>query len=135
LAGVVTVGAILAFNQPPTTVACFSGTPARGGALETRVAVDQRIKSMVFNVKMTDISGGSVRWFVEDPSGQTRWSGSEATPGTFTSGPMTGSGGEWTLNLVSEADTLSYRFEWVSVDPAATDTGSSCYFTPVLYTS
>lgn len=111
---------------PPTEVACFSGTPARGGELHTQLGVDPRIKSMVFNFQVTSISGGAARVYVEDPSGQSRWSGREEAPGTFTSGPLPAVGGQWTLNVISEADNLTYNLEWRSVDPAPEDASFTC---------
>jgi hypothetical protein len=110
----------------PTRAACFSGTPARNGELHTQLAVDPRIKSMEFTVQVTDISGGAVRWFVQDPAGQSRWSGREETPGIFSSDAMPGSGGQWTINLISEADALTYSVEWRSLDPMATEAADFC---------
>jgi len=111
---------------PPTETACFSGTPARGGELHTQLGVDPRIKSMVFNFQVTSISGGAARVWVEDPSGQSRWSGREEAPGTFSSGGLPAVGGQWTLNVISEADQLTYNFEWRSIDPAPAAALSTC---------
>lgn len=110
----------------PTTAACFSGTPARGGELHADLAVDPRVKSMTFTVVVSQLSGGAVRWFVIDPTGTTRWSGREEASGTFGSGPLPATGGIWKLNLISEADTLDYNMEWRSLDPAATEAVGFC---------
>jgi hypothetical protein len=103
----------------PNTVACFSGTPARDGELHTDLAVDPRIRSMEFTVVVNSINGGAVRWFMNDPIGNSKWSGREETAGTYTSGPLPASGGVWKINLFSEADQLDYRIEWRSLDPSA----------------
>ena len=118
-------------TPPPTTAACFKGTPARGGELHTQLGIDPRIKTMVFNIQVTDITGGAVRWFVQDPTMQSRWSGREEAPGTFTSGALPATGGQWTLNVISEADNLTYNLEWLSIDPAPTDLSASCNLTPI----
>ena len=93
----------------PTRVACFSGQPARGGELHTDLPVDPRIKTMAFTMTVNQISGGAVRWFVQDPTLQSRWSGRESAPGTFTSGTLPATGGKWTVNVISEADALDLR--------------------------
>lgn len=93
--------------------------PARGGELHTDLAVDPRIKSMEFSVVVNQIGGGAVRWFINDPIGDTKWGDREEAAGTYTSGPLPASGGIWKVNLISEADQLDYRIEWRSLDPAA----------------
>lgn len=103
----------------PTTVACFAGTPARGGELHADLAVDPRIKSMEFTVVVNQVSGGALRWFINDPIGDARWGGREDAAGTYTSGPLPARGGVWRVNLISEADQLDYRIEWQSLDPPA----------------
>jgi hypothetical protein len=122
------VGPLL--TPPPVKSACFAGSPSRDGELHTELAVDPRIKTMVFNFQVTEISDGAVRWFVQDPTGQSRWSGREESPGTFSSAELQSVGGQWTLNVISEADQLSYNLEWRSLDPAAEDNDSSCLTPP-----
>jgi hypothetical protein len=75
---------------------------------------------------VTAISGGAVRWFVQDPTMQSRWSGREEALGTFTSGSLPAVGGHWTLNVISEADLLSYNLEWRTIDPAPDSASSTC---------
>jgi hypothetical protein len=116
---VVVLGVFLALTAPPNTVACFAGTPARGGELHTDLAIDPRIRSMEFTVVLNQVSSGAVRWFIIDPTGAERWGSREQAAGTYTSGPLPGSGGTWKVNLISEADQLEYRIEWRSLDPAA----------------
>ncbi len=130
IGSLVTVGVILALSAPPNKLACFSGSPSRGGELHTQLAVDPRIKSMVFNFQVWDVGGGAVRWFVQDPSGKSRWSGREESPGTFTSGSLTATGGQWTINVISEADLLNYYLEWRSLDPAPFDPDATCLRDP-----
>lgn len=113
-------------TPPPTIVACFSGTPTRGGELHTQLGVDPRIKTMEFIFQVTDIGGGAVRWFVQDPTGQSRWSGREEATGTFASGAMLGVGGQWTLNVISEADRVAYNLEWRSLDPTPEVSTDTC---------
>jgi hypothetical protein len=117
-------------TPPPLKTACFSGSPIRGGELHTQLGVDPRVKSMLLNFQVTDISGGAVRWFVQDPTGQSRWSGREEAAGTFTSGSLPAVGGQWTLNVISEADQLTYNLEWRSLDPAPDDATSTCLTSP-----
>lgn len=107
-------------TPPPTTAACFSGTPQRGGELHTQLAIDPRVKSMRFTFQVGQISGGAVRWFIQDPSGDSLWSGRKYEAGTYTSDELPGAGGQWTINVISEADALTYEMDWVSVDPAST---------------
>jgi hypothetical protein len=104
----------------PTLTACFVGAPDRNEELHADVAVDPRIKSMEFFVHVNAINGGAVRWYMQDPTGQSRWSGREEVAGTFESGPLPASGGKWTINLISEADDLDYLVAWNSLDPPAT---------------
>ena len=112
--------ALLAFAQvagplltpPPQLTACFAGTPSRGGELHTQLAVDPRVTSVAFEMRLTAVSGGAVRWFIQDPTAQSRWSGREDSPGTFASGPLPATGGQWTLNVISEADQAAYELVW-----------------------
>lgn len=120
LVGTVVVVALGAFalNSSPTLVACFSGQPSRGGELHTDLVVDPRIKTMSFSMVVNQISRGAVRWLVVDPIGQSRWSGREESLGIFESGTITAITGRWTINVVSDADALTYGVIWKSLDPA-----------------
>ena len=118
------------FTPPPTKIACYSGSPQRGGELHAQLGVDPRVKSMRFTFQIVDIRGGAVRWFVQDPTAQSRWSGREESPGTISSGPLSASGGQWTINVISEADQLTYNMEWRSLDPAPEDPEASCLTPP-----
>jgi hypothetical protein len=129
---------LLAFAQvagpmltpPPATAACYSGTPPRGGELHTQLAIDPRVHSMRFTLKVSQISGGAVRWFILDPSGNSVWSGRKSDAGNYVSDELPGAGGQWTINVISEADTLNYELDWVSLDPAG-DAGSTAGCHPV----
>jgi hypothetical protein len=126
--------AILVFAQlagpyltpEPNKFACFAGTPARNGELHTDLAVDPRIKSMKFTMTIGQVSGGALRWFVQDPTGQSRWTDRYEVPGTFTSDAIPGMGGTWRINVISEADSVSYAIAWNSVDPPPAASGQVC---------
>ena len=126
--------ALLAFAQvagslltpPPTLGACFAGTAARNDELHSDLAVDPRIKTMKFTMTVGQISGGAVRWFVQDPTGQSRWSGREETTGTFESNALPGAGSRWTVHVISEADQVSYDLQWRSIDPAPGNGSTTC---------
>ena len=112
--------ALLAFAQvagplltpPPTTGACFSATLTGSEERHEPLAVDPRIASMSFQLQVTELNGGALRWFVQDPTGQSRWSGREEAAGTFSSGPIPAVGGQWMVNVISEADSASYDLAW-----------------------
>ena len=106
-------------TPPPTTAACFSGTPQRGGELHTQLAIDPRVKSMRFTFQVSELTGGAARWWVQDPAGASVWSGREYAAGTYTSDALPGAGGQWTINVISDADALTYEMDWVSLDPAS----------------
>jgi hypothetical protein len=119
-----------ALTPPPSMLGCFAGTPSRGGELHTQLAVDPRIKSMQFTLQLSDVGGGALRWFVQDPTGQSRWSGREEQPGTYTSDPIGGFGGKWTVNVISEADRATYELDWRSLDPATNEPNPPCLMAP-----
>lgn len=110
----------------PTTALCIGGPTDRGVEISGPLAVDPRIKSMQFTIDIRQISGGAVRWFVQDPTAQSRWSGREEAPGILKSGPMPGVGGQWTFHVISEADQLDYRFDWRSLDPGPSGPAGDC---------
>ena len=96
----------------PNLAACFSGSPARNGELHSDLAVDPRIATMTFTMHIDSISGGALRWFVQDPTGQSIWSGREEVVGSFDSGVLPASGGTWKVNVISEADSANYNLAW-----------------------
>jgi hypothetical protein len=126
LAVVVGGAAFVLKSTPPNLVACFSGQPPRGGELHTDLIVDSRIKTMAFTMRISQISGGAVSWSVQDPNGKSPWSGREETMATFESGALTASAGTWRINVVSEADAITYGLFWHSLDPAVTANDPIC---------
>jgi len=113
-------------TPPPTLTACFSGQPARNAELHSELAVDPRVKTMTFTMTIGEISGGALRWFVQDPTGQSRWSGREDDMGSFESGALPAVGGRWMVNVISEADQVTYSLAWKSVDPPLTESAPIC---------
>jgi hypothetical protein len=109
-----------ALTPPPTTSACINNVLAQGQQDVRPLAVDPRLTSMQFTLHVTNISGGAVRWFVQDPTGQSRWSGRQQQPGDFASDPIPAVGGRWTVNVVSEADTVQFGLDWRAESPSAT---------------
>jgi hypothetical protein len=67
---------------PPNLATCFTGTLARGEERHEPLAVDPRVNSMMFSLQITDISGGELRWFIQDPAAESQWSGRREVPGT-----------------------------------------------------
>lgn len=123
------VGPLL--TPTPTTAFCIGGPTERGAQISGPIAVDPRVKSMEFAMEVHSVSGGAVRWFVQDPTGQSRWSGREESAGRFESGALAGTGGQWTFNVISEADALDYTLNWQSLDPAATSADVADCYPPV----
>lgn len=113
-------------TPPPQTTACVSGTLARYEQRGAQLAVDPRIKSMEFRVRVVTVDGGAVRYFAQDPRGQSEWSGREETAGLFESGPIEATSGQWTINIVSEASRVDYQFEWRSLDPLPSPGTADC---------
>ena len=101
----------------PVLAACFSGEPARDGELHSDLDIDPRVSSMQFTMQIEDISGGALRWFVQDPTGQSVWSGREEAPGTFQTGQLSATGGRWRVNVISEADHAVYQLDWTGSAP------------------
>lgn len=113
--------ALIAFAQivgplltpPPTTSATFAGSLADGQESVEILAIDPRIEEMHFAITITSLDNGAVRWYVEDPTGRSAWSGRTDTPGTHDSYFSGGIyGGQWTIHVVSEANQAGYEFDW-----------------------
>lgn len=106
-------------TPPAATSACLSGTLARDGERHDPIAADPRIETMRFRLQVNAIAGGALRYFVQDPTGQSAWSGRAETTGWYESEPIAAVGGQWTVNLISEADEVSYRLDWFAATAGA----------------
>lgn len=118
----------------PATSHCFAGELARGQALDEKLAIDPRLRTMVFRLQIPALEDGAARWFVTDPFGQSRWSGrAEAAGHTEQSRVLESAGGEWSIHVISEAERVEYRLEWAGstaadlelADPSACPAGES----------
>ena len=99
-------------TPPPRISACFEGTLARGQQQVEPLAVDPRIDSMVFRLVIHEVTGGALRYFVLDPNGESAWSGRGEVAGVYESDRIEAIGGQWTVNLISEAGGAQYVLEW-----------------------
>ena len=99
-------------TPPPVTAGCISGTLAAGEERHERLAVDPRLGTIGFALRVDTLEGAALRFFIQDPAGQSRFSGRAEQPGTMTSAPIAVQGGPWTVNLVSEADRADYALAW-----------------------
>lgn len=113
------VGPLL--TPPPTAEAHFTGALQRGEERLHQLPVDPRLVSMDFRLHITRADGGAVRWFVEDPTGQSRWSGRTDRAGYTDRAHIEVVGGQWTIHVISEADYAEYEIDWAgrTVPPAS----------------
>ncbi len=110
----------------PQTTACLTGSLARGEQRSEPLAVDPRITSMQFRLQVTSVAGGSLRYFVEDPSGGSAWSGRQEVAGLNESAEIASIGGRWTINIFGEADRAEYQLEWIGQAPGVDPTPAQC---------
>jgi hypothetical protein len=112
--------ALIAFAQiagplltpPPTLTQQFSGELGQGDELVQAISVDPRVVGMEFSISIPTAQGGAVRWYVQDPTGQSRWSGRTDQYGNSISKQLDATPGQWTLHVVSEADHAEYSVDW-----------------------
>lgn len=80
-----------------------------------RLALDPRVQKVQFTFSF-DHNDGAMRWFVQDPTGQSRWGDrseiSGAATQTFSSDQMAGEGGQWTFHIVNEGTAANYSVTW-----------------------
>lgn len=96
---------------------CFAETLTRSQERHDALAVDPRLTEMQFIINVREIEGGAVRWFVTDPVGQSQWSGRTDQAGYTETHALPPSGGQWTVNVISEADSVTYAIDWQAGNP------------------
>jgi hypothetical protein len=83
-----------------------------------QLALDPRVTQLQFTVTFS-ANDGPVRWFVQDPTGQSRWGDRTDTTGaatqTFTSDQLAGAGGQWNFHVINEGATANYTVTWTGV--------------------
>jgi hypothetical protein len=79
------------------------------------LALDPRVSKVQFTVSLS-ANDGPLRWFVQDPTLQSRWGDRTDTTGaaaqTFSSDQMPGAGGQWTFHVVNEGTSATYSVTW-----------------------
>ncbi len=80
-----------------------------------KLALDPRVQKVQFTVTFT-ATDGPVRWFVQDPTGQSRWGDRSEATGAYTqqfsSDQMLGQGGQWTFHVINEGGYAEYSVTW-----------------------
>ncbi|MEP7360246.1 MAG: hypothetical protein ABI744_01575 [Chloroflexota bacterium] len=79
------------------------------------LALDPRVQQVQFTISF-DGNDGPMRWFVQDPTGQSLWGDRSDTTGAanqrFTSNNLRGAGGQWTFHIINEGTKASYSVTW-----------------------
>ncbi|MDP8903967.1 MAG: hypothetical protein M3N29_01395 [Chloroflexota bacterium] len=99
-------------TPPPVTSQCFAGQLGRGQERQFPLPVDPRIATMEGRVTVPTLVGGAFRWWFTDPVGHIAWGGRAEEQGFSETRQLEPSGGQWTVNVVGEADQAEYRIEW-----------------------
>ena len=104
------VGPLL--TPPPTLNQQLSGQLSPGQEQLHTIAVDPRLTGMSLSISVTPTDGSSVRWFFQDPSGQSQWSGRTDQLGNTASQTFAPAPGQWTLHVIDDTGTAGYTATW-----------------------
>ena len=100
---------------PPTTGGNLGGGELGAGEQVFQLALDPRIEQVEFSLWF-QANDGPLRWYVEDPSGNSQWSGRSNETGTdrqrFSSDRITSIGGQWLFHVVNEGGYAEYSADW-----------------------
>ncbi|CAN5205083.1 hypothetical protein BH24CHL7_BH24CHL7_05690 [soil metagenome] len=101
-----------ALTPPPVTANCFQGEVGPDGKDDVQLAIDPRISSMQFRIRVPVLEDGALRWWASDPAGETQWGGRAEEPGFSDVAQPATAGGLWTLSVRGETSRAQYAIEW-----------------------
>lgn len=100
---------------PPSNGGNLGGGELGQGEQVFRLAVDPRIEQVQFSLWF-QANDGPMRWYVEDPSGNSKWSGRSNETGTdrqrFSSDRIASTGGQWLFHVINEGGYAEYSADW-----------------------